>query len=95
MGTWKGSKKSEWHRNRRLETVAWLSSLRDKCAHCGESDPVVLDFHHVDASTKRFKLIGSLCYCHSREVILEEVAKCIVLCANCHRREEHRIRNKN
>lgn len=92
MATWVGSKKTEYHRNRRLETVAWLASLRDECVHCGEADPVVLDFHHRDASQKKFQLIGSLCYSRSREAILSEVAKCDVLCANCHRREEHKIR---
>ena len=92
MGTWKGQKKSEYHRKRRLDAVTWLSTLRDKCAHCGETDPVVLDFHHKDAKNKSFKLTGSICYSRSREAILAEVAKCIVLCANCHRKEEHRLR---
>ena len=92
MSTWKGIKKSEYHRKRRLEVVDWLASLREKCLHCGENDPVVLDFHHRDAKQKRFQLIGSLCYSHSRKVILEEVSKCDVLCANCHRREEFRLR---
>jgi hypothetical protein len=95
MGTWKDKKrKSIYHRERRLSVVKWLSSLRVQCAKCGETDPIVLDFHHRDPSQKKFQLIGSLCYSRSRETILKEVAKCDVLCANCHRREEYRMRHK-
>lgn len=92
MATWSSEKKAMYHRDRRLEVTAWLSSLRTKCLHCGEIDPIVLDFHHRNAAEKSFKLIGSNCYSRSRKAILAEVAKCDVLCANCHRREEHKIR---
>lgn len=90
MATWMGEKKSQYHRNRRLKVVAWLLSLRDKCARCGEADPIVLDFHHRDPALKSFALTGSLCYSRSRGAILNEIAKCDVLCANCHRREHHK-----
>lgn len=93
MATWRGANKAPYHRARRLETVAWLATLRDKCKHCSETDPVVLDFHHRIASEKRFQLIGSHCYSRSRQAILDEVAKCDVLCSNCHRKEEHRLRS--
>lgn len=60
------------------------------CTHCGENDPIVLDLHHVDPSGKDASpaslLKGSL------DVLRAEIRKCIVLCANCHRREHHRIR---
>lgn len=95
MTTWKNkSKKSAYHRKGRLDTVIWLNSFRTICKHCGETDPIVLDFHHRDASKKSFNLIGSLCYSRSRENILREVEKCDVLCANCHRKEEYKIRHK-
>ena len=60
------------------------------CRHCGEKDYVVLDLHHINPSEKEAApalLIGC-----SRETIKLEIRKCIVLCANCHRREHHRLR---
>lgn len=56
------------------------------CADCGESDPVVLDFHHRDPSQKLFN-IGTA---RGKSVpkVVAEIAKCDVVCANCHRRRE-------
>ena len=54
------------------------------CVTCGESDPVVLEFDHIDQSTKL--LAVSLMADYSLSKIKEEIAKCRVLCANCHKR---------
>lgn len=43
-----------------------------------------LDLHHVDPKTKKFR-VASLSRGTSMSGLLEEIAKCIVLCANCHR----------
>jgi hypothetical protein len=54
------------------------------CEACGESDPVVLEFDH------RGDKLGHLSALAHEGVTLErlaaEMAKCAVLCANCHRR---------
>jgi hypothetical protein len=55
-----------------------------KCTKCGFSHPAALDFHHVDPSEKEnivSKLVSNGCFAAA----MEEVQKCIVLCANCHR----------
>lgn len=62
------------------------------CKHCGEKDAVVLDLHHVDPTQKDATMV-ELVGC-SRSTIKEEIRKCIVLCANCHRREHHRLRQE-
>jgi hypothetical protein len=69
---------------------AWLAEFRSKrgCSHCGETDPIVLDFHHIDPSTKETTKFNNLGW----ERMMAEVEKCIVLCANCHRREEYSLR---
>lgn len=54
------------------------------CIFCGEKEPVCLDFHHVNEEEKDYGVSAMLTF--SRERILEEIAKCIVVCANCHRK---------
>lgn len=73
--------------DKRLE---WFNSLKNKpCADCGkEYPPCVMEFHHLDPKLKSFGL-GQGRFRHSREDILEEIAKCILLCANCHRLREY------
>ena len=56
------------------------------CITCGESDIVVLDFDHRDRSTKRQE-ISNVLGSWSWELIKQEIEKCDVLCANCHRRK--------
>ncbi len=64
-----------------------------KCACCGYADhPGVLDFHHVDPSTKEFS-IGDKGYTRSWEKIKAELDKCILVCANCHREIELGVRD--
>jgi hypothetical protein len=55
------------------------------CARCGISDIRVLDFHHIDRSTKEGRLSQAAAQKWSKERILREIAKCETLCANCHR----------
>jgi|DEB0MinimDraft_4_1074332.scaffolds.fasta_scaffold21582_2 hypothetical protein len=74
----------EKHRKRRKERKAFLNSLKEPCVICGESDPVVIDFHHIDPSTKTAG-VTDLRNCKN-ETIIAEVQKCVCLCANCHRR---------
>lgn len=54
------------------------------CVDCGESNPIVLDFDHVMGdktdSVSRMVMVG-----FSIKKISEEINKCDVRCANCHR----------
>ena len=61
----------------------FIDSQRTKCEKCGEERIHVLDFHHINPKDKKFT-IGSLKK-GSEELILEEIKKCVCLCANCHR----------
>jgi len=74
----------------RHKKVAFLRNVKlQGCVDCGERDPVVLDFHHLHGKT--FNI--NRAYQCSIKRILEELAKCVLLCANCHRRREYRKRN--
>lgn len=70
----------------RLERNRFLVEyLRDHpCMDCGEDDPVVLDFDHVRGE-KLFMVSKGLTD-RSFDALLAEMAKCEVVCANCHRR---------
>ena len=60
--------------------------LKENPCPCGETDPVVLEFDHRDGTDKK----GNVCEMASRglalKTVIDEIAKCDVLCANCHRR---------
>ena len=61
-----------------------------ECADCGEVDPVVLEFDHIER-TEKFKTIARMLSGHYSWSSLEkEIRKCDVRCANCHRRKTYR-----
>ena len=62
-----------------------------KCTNCGFDNPAALDFHHEDPSTKHdsvWRLVNNGRFAAA----YEEMKKCIVLCANCHRIHHHEDR---
>lgn len=74
-------------RDRRLERWDWLWELKCglACVKCGESHPACLDFHHSDPS-KKDGLISRMIVRSSMERVIDEIEKCDVVCANCHRK---------
>ncbi len=62
------------------------------CADCrGVFDPICMDFDHRPGEIKGFSL--SVGYRVSAERQIAELAKCDVVCANCHRLRTHRQRD--
>lgn len=56
-----------------------------KCCICGYNKCVeALDFHHLDPTQKDFG-IGAKGYTRAWSKVKEELDKCILVCANCHR----------
>ena len=54
------------------------------CAHCGGVFPAVcMDHDHIDPNTKKLCVAQMMGY--SWKMIKDEIAKCELLCANCHR----------
>lgn len=74
------------HNKRRLLMQDW--KIERGCAHCGEKHPAVLELHHEDPNVKEFHPSNAT----SLKMFLEESEKCIVLCANCHRKEHYNLR---
>jgi hypothetical protein len=57
------------------------------CINCGEDDSTCLDFHHIDPKLKEYN-ISKLGRAHLPDttILEKELAKCVCLCANCHRK---------
>ena len=75
--------------NRAVGKARWsMFKASLKCVQCNFNHPAALDFHHTDPSQKEnlvSKLVSNGCYAAA----MEEVQKCTVLCANCHRIHHH------
>lgn len=71
----------------REERKSWFQDLKAnlKCEHCSNSDHRVLDFHHLDPSMKDMEVSNMVRLRWSKQKIINEMAKCICLCSNCHR----------
>ena len=67
----------------RLEFAEWMAGQKTACVRCGFDDHRALVFHHRDPSTKCFQ-VAMPAWGRRREQVIAEIAKCDVLCANCH-----------
>lgn len=74
---------------RRKRIAEWFHELKSKlrCERCGENHPACLQFHHKDVSQKDIEISTAAHAGWSLASIQEEIAKCEVLCANCHFKE--------
>jgi hypothetical protein len=72
---------------RKQDIARYLDECKSSgCRRCGERDVRCLVFHHRDPKTKVFDLARGYCGQIGMDAIRKEVAKCDVLCANCHRK---------
>ena len=79
-------------RRRRLKEIL-VSEAGGRCNICGYDRYIgALQFHHRDSETKKFG-VGERGLTRSLEVLRAEVAKCDLLCANCHSEVEGGIVN--
>ena len=62
------------------------------CVDCGEGDPIVLDFDHVRGEKRGNVSDMVRCY-YSIDSIKDEMRKCQIRCANCHRKRTFERRN--
>jgi hypothetical protein len=70
-------------RRRKMKLIL-VAEAGGRCALCGYDHYVgALHFHHLDPSTKRFHL-SMQGVTRSLAAARAEMAKCVLLCANCH-----------
>lgn len=76
----------------RIRNKAWIAEYlkTHPCIDCGEKDPIVLEFDHVRGQKKGN--VSNLAQNVSIATLSQEVEKCEVRCANCHRRITHKRR---
>ena len=102
-----GSKNPSWKGGISLDMKKYLKNYRKEvkqklieyklkrgCKFCGYNKcPDALEFHHLDKKDKKIIGVGRANYRHSWESVLNEIKKCIVLCANCHKELHYNLRN--
>jgi hypothetical protein len=78
-------------KNKRYE---WLRSLKTRpCVDCGESfHPAAMQFDHRPGLPKEFEVSHGIGR-YSEKRILAEIAKCDLVCANCHAVRTYERRN--
>jgi len=76
----------------RRKLRAWLLGYlaTHPCVDCGEADPVVLEFDHRDGKEKVAPISRMASDAVALPLLVAEVEKCVVRCANCHRRRTAR-----
>lgn len=81
----------KYYAKKRALLIKYKESL--KCQQCGENHSACLDFHHRNPDEKEFNIAHSTGGC-SIETIMNEIVKCDVLCANCHRKLHYSLKKE-
>ena len=72
----------ELRRQRKLRAVGYMGRT---CQGCGrEGAAAIFEFHHLDAAGKEYG-ISQAGFPYRWDRVVAELAKCVMLCANCHR----------
>lgn len=68
------------------ELKQWMIEIKSEpCTDCKKSfDTCCMDFDHVRGE-KKYNVGSMFAHHYSRELIEKELAKCEIVCANCHR----------
>lgn len=74
---------NERNQEQKARTRAIIAEAKNQgCVLCLEADPVCLDFHHL---SDKDRTISSMLGMNDARV-KAEIAKCVVVCSNCHRK---------
>jgi hypothetical protein len=79
------SSKEFWYKEYRNRIIAYLEE--HPCIDCGNNDIEVLEFDHKDQQLKMFNIGEALSHGYGWPKIQNEIEKCDVRCANCHRKK--------
>lgn len=77
----------DWRKRTKARMV---EAMGGSCACCGYNQHVeIFQFHHLDPSVKRFTMGNIRASPKKWSTIVEELRKCVMLCANCHAEVEY------
>jgi len=90
FGNWKGNRQ-RIDANHEAHLAAFRKKCNDikshsGCFFCQEREPICLDFHHKNPEDKSLSVSSMINRHKSWEDISNEIGKCLVVCANCHRK---------
>lgn len=68
---------------RKVKECILQIKINDGCCICGLKDPACLDFHHLGDKKDN---VSDIARHDSLRMVQEEIEKCVVICANCHRK---------
>ena len=74
-----------YEKSRRLKTKKYIEDLKatTPCADCDSFFPhYIMQFDHLPGTEKKANV--SALTGHSTKVVMEEIEKCEIVCANCH-----------
>lgn len=75
---------------RRSQIIEFVRQQKiGKSCSCGEDDARILEYHHIDPSTKSFNIGSIKKLGPSLQRVIAEIAKCTLLCPNCHRKMDN------
>lgn len=82
----KGIEPYEWPAKRALGLEIRALKEDTPCMDCGNNYPFeCMDFDHRDPDTKHNNVGTMVTHGHNREKVMAEIAKCDIVCSNCHR----------
>lgn len=89
---WYAKHKKRIHSKKRFQNLSWQKALRDwmrrmkqsPCKDCGQKfPPECMQFDHV-RGCKKASIADLVSSSVAKEMILREIEKCELVCANCH-----------
>lgn len=104
----KGGYYNKWHERRKnidKNHYQRIHKLREEideykiligCKNCGYNEHAcVLDFHHLNEDDKFMTVAKMINNKRKNVLIQQEINKCTILCANCHRLVHNKLLNSN
>lgn len=81
------NKANEYNRTKQQKIRLIVEDIKHKegCCFCRENEPCCLDFHHPIDGDKR-KGVSELVRAKNVHKLIEELKRCICVCASCHRK---------
>jgi len=90
--TWQKRKEKHYcqQTERRHKLAKWFLEYKKTlfCCKCGETHPACIEFHHTE-DNKKNNVSDMVTTGYSKEMIMDEIKKCIIICKNCHAKEHY------